>query len=97
MISNDKATMNIDGLKVKRFGRNQPHVLFGDIIFLRKMGNEVQFLGELFKKQGHEYRKTPYRIKGKFCDAIVNDDVFATQIWTYSDFPPKNSVCFSTY
>jgi hypothetical protein len=80
-------------LKVKRFGRNEPHVIVGEFTFHQEIGDEIEFLGGFFKKQGEEYRRTPYKVKGRLCEALRMEDLLVPQIWHYLDLPlPKEQV-----
>lgn len=79
--------LNMDNIKIKRFGRNQPHVVVGEFTIYRDVGNEIEMKSEFYKRQGYEYRKTPFEMKGKFCDVTQNDKVFTPQINPYTDLP----------
>jgi ganglioside GM2 activator len=95
IVPNDKKFINFDEVKMKRFGRNQPHVLIGEFEAFKSLGNDTEFLAELYKKQGQEYRKTPYKLKGKLCEvANTEGNIFADQLWKFSDLPPRESCPF---
>jgi hypothetical protein len=88
--------MDFDNIKFKRLGRNQPHVAVGTFTLSRDYGNDVEFLGEFYKKQGGEYRKTPFKINGPLCDSIKKEELILPQILKYvPDFPPKDTVKFT--
>ncbi|CAO1407950.1 unnamed protein product [Diamesa serratosioi] len=51
-------------------------------------GNEYDLFVVLFKKQGNEYKKTPYKIgPKKFCDFLRDEKMFYPDIRAVSDFP----------
>jgi hypothetical protein len=93
MVPNETTFLNLDTMKVKRFSRNEPHVLNGEFKLFREFGNEIQISVEFFKSQGQEYRKTPYKLKGLICDVLNTAD---QHVWgslhVYTDFPPPESV-----
>lgn len=82
LVKNDTSFFNIDDFKLKRKSRNETHKFYGKVIFHQEIGDKIQFISELYKKQGGEYRKTPYHLKGSFCDLIAMDHV----VWpSFSD------------
>lgn len=74
-------------IKVKRFQRGQPHVMHGPLEVLKDMGNEITMIGELFKKQGYEYRKTAYKTNDHFCDMFKKGKFLLNQMMIYTDIP----------
>jgi hypothetical protein len=97
LVPNEKTFLNLDKIKVKRFGRNQPHVGDGEIELFRDVGDDFDVVSNLYKKQGQEYRLTPFNLKGKICEALKSEDnPFTEQLWKYTDFPPKETCPFPT-
>jgi hypothetical protein len=94
LISNDDEFYNLDGIKVKRFGRNQPHMFHGEMIFHKELGTDIDWSCILYKKQGQEYRQTPFKVTGNVCEVLKRPDPFTEQVWKYTDLPPKESCPF---
>jgi hypothetical protein len=67
-------------LKVKRVSRNEPHKIYGYLTFFQGITKDDDLLGELYEKQGGEYRKTVYKLKENLCSIIETDDVFYPSI-----------------
>lgn len=91
LIPNDKKFLNADNLKVKRFGRNEPHVLDGYVIMYEDFDDDVEQTIELYKQQGYEYRLTPFKFKDKICTFYKNDPITG-QIVKYTDVPSPTPV-----
>jgi hypothetical protein len=91
LIPNDKEYANLDKVKVKRLGRNQPHVVIGEVELFKPFGKDVLFRTDLYKKQGQEYRKTPFHLKRNACEYFEKEDPFADQLWSYTDLPSNRS------
>lgn len=94
MIPNENTFCNLDKVKLKRFGRNQPHVIHGEFKLIRGISDEIGWKSVLYKKQGQEYRLTPFQIKGKTCESIKIENPFAEKIWKYVDLPPRHTCPF---
>lgn len=91
LVKNQTEFVNLDGLKLKRKARNESHKFYGEIIYFEGFRNGLQFTGEAFKKQGGEYRKTPYHMKGQFCELLEIDKVFWASFANASGLPTKVS------
>jgi hypothetical protein len=94
LIPNDKEFLNLDKAKVKRLARNEPHVVVGEVELFKPFDDQLMFQSYLFKKQGQEYRKTAYHLKGVACELLKKEDPFSEQLWMYMDLPPRNSCPF---
>lgn len=75
-IPNDDKFLNINKVKVKRISRNETHKLYGEMTWFQGVGEDINFVGELYKKQGGEFRKTVYHLKLNFCEMIKTEKVF---------------------
>lgn len=87
LFRNSTDLINTDTMRIKRFGRNQPHVLIGEFKVLRDLGPDVVFLGYLYKRQGYEYRKTAFALNKRYCEIIETEKLFTPQLIQYIDFP----------
>jgi hypothetical protein len=63
-------------LKIRRKSRGEPHKVYGDWILYQDIGPDLNFQIDLYIKQGGEYRKTVYAVKGNTCDIVASDKVF---------------------
>ena len=87
IIKNDENYVNLDNVRVKKVNRTH-HLLIGNFTMHVNQGNEYEFFGVLYKKQGNEYKKTPYKIgPKKFCDFLRDEKMFYPDIQASSDFP----------
>lgn len=88
-------------IKVKRFGRNSPHVMDGPLKVIKDMGNEIELIGELYERQGYEYRKSAFKAKGLFCDMFNQGKLVLNQMVAYTDIPnnpfPVNLFNFKSF
>lgn len=64
LVKNDDKFLNLEKLKIKRKSRNETHKLYGSFTYFKNVTEDIQLSIGLFEKQGGEYRKTPYLIKG---------------------------------
>lgn len=87
MFPNDTSLFDMTKLKLKRLGRNQPHVIVGELVLKKDADNSIDIRCDIYKKQGQEFRKTAYSLKGKFCDLYKNDKTFLLQALKYIDIP----------
>lgn len=94
MVPNDTKTFNIDKVKLKRFGRNQPHVITGEVEMFVAVSDNVNVQTYVYQKQGQEYRKTPYHMKGKPCEMLKIENPITQQLWKYTDLPPYETCPF---
>jgi ganglioside GM2 activator len=94
LIPNDTNYLNLDKIKIKRFGRNQPHVGDGEFEFFKDLGDDTELISYVYKKQGQEYRKTPYHMKGTVCNLLGLEDLIMPQVWKYTDLPPRRTCPF---
>lgn len=76
---NDTEFVNLDNLKLKRKSRNETHKIYGSFTLFQEWtsADDILFIIELYKKQGGEYRKTAYHVKGHPCTLIeTQQDLF---------------------
>lgn len=50
--------------------------MYGEFEFLQDLSDDIDLLGELYIKQGGEFRKTAYKLKDNTCSVIETDSVF---------------------
>lgn len=87
MIKNDNAYLNLDNIRVKKVNRTH-HLIVGNFTLNVNQGNDYMFFATLYKKQGNEYRKTPFKMgPKKFCDFLRDEKYFYPEARTRSDFP----------
>ena len=87
IVKNDDNYVNLDHVRVKKVNRTH-HLIIGNLTLFINQGNEYQFYGLLYKKQGNEYKKTPYKMgPKKFCDFLSGEKLFYPSIHATSDFP----------
>lgn len=87
IIKNDNNYINLDYLRVKKVNRTH-HLLIGNITMHVNQGNDYEFFGVLYKKQGNTYKKSPYKMgPKKFCDFLREDKMFYPSLHHASDFP----------
>lgn len=77
---NDDKWLNFDKVKIKRMSRNEPHKMYGEMNFIGGITEDIDFLAELYIKQGGEYRKTVYKLKMNLCEIIETETVFYPSI-----------------
>lgn len=79
--------MDWTSLKVKKINKTM-RGLFGNHTTLIPFDNTFEADIIVFKKQGGEFRKLPYRIpRTKYCDVFVADIYFYQDLVASSDFP----------
>lgn len=88
-VKNDTKFMNIDKLKIKRKNRNETHKFYGSFEIYQDVTKDIHVRIEVFVKQGGEYRKTPYHVKGPFCRVIETDLVLYPSIRAAAGLPKK--------
>ena len=87
IIRNDENYLNLDNVRVKKVNRTH-HLIIGNLSMHVNQGNEYEFYGLLYKKQGNAYKKTPYKVgPKKFCDLLLTEKMFYPDIQASSDFP----------
>ncbi|CAO1384155.1 unnamed protein product [Diamesa hyperborea] len=87
MVKNDNTYINLDNVRVKKVNRTH-HLLIGNFTLFINQGNEYEFFALLYKKQGNEYKKTPYKVgPNKFCDFLRDEKMFYPGVLAASDFP----------
>lgn len=80
--------MDFSGIKVRKV--NNTRVLIGEVIFKKPIGNEIMISINLLKKQGNEYKLTPYRaLPTPFCDFCMKDTYLYPDVAKNSDLPEK--------
>lgn len=77
-------------LKIKRVSKQR--LLFGNITICTPLDNDAVSNLSIFKKQGGEYRKMPYKIVKPFCDVIKNGIYFYDDLCVNSTLP-KHRPC----
>lgn len=95
-VKNDTKLLNMDKIKLKRKSRNEPHKFYGEYTIFRNVTHENDLYLEawLYQKQGGEYRKLPYHLKGIACALLDADYKFFPSMAEASGLTSK--VCFST-
>ena len=87
MVKNDNHYINLDHMRVRKVNRTH-HLLIGNLTMYVNQGNDYAFFGVLYKKQGNDYKKTPYKMgPKKFCDFLREDKIFYPSLLADSDFP----------
>ena len=87
MVKNDNKYINLDNVRVKKVNRTH-HLLIGNFTLFIDQGNEYEFFAILYKKQGNDYKKTPYKVgPNKFCDFLRDEKMFYPGVLAASDFP----------
>lgn len=76
LVKKDDKFLNLNKLKIKRKSRSETHKLYGSIELFKDLTEDINIRIEFYEKQGDEYRKTPYHIKGSACQFIATDDLF---------------------
>lgn len=80
------------GLKIRK--ENKTRKIFGKVVILQDVGNDVIAEIKLFKKSGSGYQLLPYRIPPKpFCDTINKGSYLYPEIAAMSDFPEQPIPC----
>jgi hypothetical protein len=68
-------------LKVSRIKGTKTRALFGPMTARGAIDNSFTFMGNMYKKQGGEYRLQPFKLPPQsFCDALNNDPYFMPEI-----------------
>lgn len=88
-MKNDTKFFNLDKVKLQRKSRNEHHKFYGEFKLFQNWTEEVIQTVELYKKQGGEYRITPYHLKGRVCYFIEVDDTFYKSIANATGLPKK--------
>lgn len=71
-IFTDPKYFNYSTVKVRKV--NKTRSIVGEMVNLQPIGNDVLGGGNLYKKQGNEYRLMPYKVQMvPLCDALIND------------------------
>ncbi|CAO1414374.1 unnamed protein product [Diamesa tonsa] len=92
IVKNDNNYLNLDNVRVKKVNRTH-HLIIGNFTMYVDQGNDYEFYGLLYKKQGNEYKKTPYKVgPNKFCDFLRDEKMFYPNILATSDFP-STDIC----
>lgn len=68
--------INVSNMKVKKLAKNENPKLVGDIIIYGELNETVKFEGQIYQKQGYEYRKLAYHLKTTCCELVEKDEVF---------------------
>lgn len=87
LVKNDTEFMNLDSVKVKRKSRNEPHKLYGSFTFHQAFTEKVEMWGQVYTKQGGEYRKTAFHLKGSACQKLDTDEGFFPSLANASGLP----------
>lgn len=68
-VKNESEFLNLDKIRLKRKSHNETHKFYGQFTLFRDLTleDDVDVVGELYQKQGGEYRKLAYHVKGKLC------------------------------
>lgn len=82
IVKNATKYINTDGIKLKRKSHNTTHKFYGSIIIFDDVTkqNDLRLVVELYKKQGGEYRKTAFHLKGMGCAILEIDNVFSPSL-----------------
>lgn len=74
----NSTTINFDKIKLTRKSHKETHRIYGEVnLYINgSTAHDVEALGELFIKQGGEFRATPFKFKANVCNSIQVDDVF---------------------
>lgn len=96
---NDTEFVNLDNLKLKRKSRNETHKIYGSFTFIQEWtsADDILFIAELYKKQGGEYRKTAYHVKGHPCILIETQQDMFKSLGDACGFPEQVIYIFSYF
>lgn len=84
----DDSFADLTKLRVKRVDRVR--CLTGPITFFKEITNDITCEVLLFKKQGGEYRQTPFKLPSKgFCDFYTNETYVVPEFKKYCADCPK--------
>ena len=87
IIKNDEKYLNLDNVRVRKVNRTH-HLIIGNFTMHVNQGNDYLLFGHFYKKQGNEYKKTPYKVgPKKFCDFLREETMFYPEIMPTTDFP----------
>jgi hypothetical protein len=69
----DRSTCDSSSIRIKKVGKERQ--IFGNVTISADLDNSYLLTGQLYVKQGNEYRKSAYRIpETKFCDFLADDE-----------------------
>lgn len=89
LVSNHTDCIKYGDAKIKRTSHDEPHKLWINFNILR-VPVKFYILGQLYIKQGGEYRITPYKIKGDACELAKNDPSVYPKVREAGNFPPPD-------
>lgn len=89
--ANENQWMDLDRVKIKRKNRNETHKMYGEYELYQGIKRDIDVRGELYIKQGGEYRKTVYKFKMNLCKIIEEDKIFypSARAIMEPEFPEK--------
>lgn len=74
-------------LKIARIKGTKLRGLFGPVNFIGSIGDNYKIGGNMYKKQGGEYRLQPFKLPGRgVCEAYNSDPYFMPEIAKASNF-----------
>lgn len=83
--------MNIDGLRVKKIRKQ--HMVTGAVEYFHDFGNDYNFMIEMYKSAGNDYKRMPYKVGPKpWCEVFSEDTFFYEDVKAASDFPEPDVV-----
>lgn len=98
LVPNEQTTMNLDKLRVKKFNKTQGHMLIGEVIMHREINDDLQFVCQLFKKAGNDYKLLPYKTgPNNFCEYLNGEKLLYPEIQASSDLPENCPWPAATY
>jgi hypothetical protein len=82
----DTTLFDYSKLKIRKHEKIRK--IFGNVTHHIDLDNSYTAFGDLFTKQGGEYRKLPYRLpEAKLCDFYQNDKFYYKEMCKFSTFP----------
>lgn len=86
-MSDDKY-FDLTKLKIRKDKESKTRKLYGNVSINTEMDNSYKETILLYKKQGGEYRKMPYKIPDKgICDLFNEGEYIYPELVAHSDFP----------
>lgn len=74
-LQNDPSVVDASEIKVRKV--NKTRSIIGNMKTFVEIGNDILVQGKAYKKQGNEYRLSPYKLQPQpLCDTVINDSKF---------------------
>lgn len=88
LVKGDTNYANLDNLRIKKVNKTH-HMLRGELVLYKEIGNEFQLICLSYKKAGNDYKLLPYKVGPQnFCEFIESEKLLYPEVLDVSDFPP---------